>query len=290
MTTKDIKLSYSSWSNYLQCPKKYKLRKVEGWSTKAVSSPLFFGSAFDQALNRMLGDHQMGAVRDVKSYCLTFDRYWCKAKITSTDIKLSEHEYLEFKKTDFDSSFLTPKDEERALSQEHLTWLCMRRKGHRMLEVYMKELLPKIKRVISFQKEEILQSTGGDALHGFIDLIAELQDGKTYIIDNKTSAKKYTEAQAQISPQLMNYCNFTGIKDVAFFVVTKTKNPEAQIIYGKPTENSKDLMMTSMEEVVHAIKAEVFPPNVNACFGQYGKCEYYDLCHKKDTSSLYKKK
>lgn len=284
-----VKLSFSSWRTYTECPKKYKLRKVDRWDTKTKGSPLFFGSAFDLALNRMLGDHQMGKVQSIRSYCLTFDRYWCKAKVTSTDMRVSENEILEFKKTDADETYLTERDRERAKNIHHLTWLAMRRKGHRMLQVYMDELLPLIKRVISFQKEENLVNENGDTLTGFIDLIAELQDGKTYIIDNKTAARKYAESEAQISPQLMNYCNFTGINDVAFFVVTKTKNPEAQVVYGRPTEASKDLLMDSMADVVDGIKKEVYPSNLNNCFGKYGKCEFYDLCHKNDSSGLYKR-
>jgi hypothetical protein len=87
----------------------------------------------------------------------------------------------------------------------HVNWLCLTKKGLLMLKTYQKEVLPKIKKVLAIQKEIKIENDEGDSITGFIDLVAEWEDGKVYILDNKTAARDYEWDAVSKSTQLALY-------------------------------------------------------------------------------------
>lgn len=89
-------------------------------------------------------------------------------------------------------------------------WLSLKRKGHLMLETYIDEIMPKIKRVVSIQKEVNLPNEDGDELIGYVDFEAELEgyDG-VITVDNKTSSRNYKTADINDKGQLLIYDEFT---------------------------------------------------------------------------------
>lgn len=275
-----IKLSYSSWSKYLQCPKKYYYYKVKGLESTEIQSPLIFGSALDKALNRLLEDKKDSKSTDAYKYKFSFDREWIKHRHNSK---------VTFGKKDFIAEVLTDKDKERSTGTEDLTWHSMRRKAHLMIDAYIEQLLPKIKEVVQVQKSLELTNSEGDAIIGVIDFVAVLEDGNTYICDNKTSADKYKDNKAQFSEQLALYSQVMDIGNVAFFVVTKSYPVETQVVIGNPSGMFKELLVDSFVETIHGIKNDVFPANTTACFSFGRPCEYRDICFKKDYSKVVKK-
>lgn len=105
----------------------------------------------------------------------------------------------------------------------YANWLSMRRKSHLMLKAYQKQVLPKIKQVLAVQKHMLLTGKTGDDIECYIDLIVEWEDGKRYVIDNKTSYMQYEQDSPSKSPQLILYnyaANKEGFKlDGAGFIV-----------------------------------------------------------------------
>jgi len=87
----------------------------------------------------------------------------------------------------------------------HCNWLCLAKKGILMLKAYREEVIPKIKKVLAIQKEIRIENDDGDSIIGYIDLIAEWEDGKTYVFDNKTAAREYEYDAVEKSPQLTLY-------------------------------------------------------------------------------------
>ena len=87
----------------------------------------------------------------------------------------------------------------------YMNWTSMFRKGELMLKAYLTEVIPRIKKVLAVQKQIDIQGEDGDSIIGFIDFIAEWEDGRIVIFDNKTSARAYEDDAVLKSPQLTLY-------------------------------------------------------------------------------------
>lgn len=86
-----------------------------------------------------------------------------------------------------------------------MNWVCLRRKGHTMINSYYKKILPKIKEVLAVQHKFKLINDVGDEIVAIADLIVKWEDGRILLLDNKTSAKEYEKDQASRSQQLIIY-------------------------------------------------------------------------------------
>jgi hypothetical protein len=74
---------------------------------------------------------------------------------------------------------------------------------------------------------------------------------------------------------------------------TETISPEAdvQILINEVPEQTEAIVIENFNDVLHLIKNQTFPRNLNSCEGPYGKCPYFNLCWKgedKDLISAYK--
>lgn len=107
-------------------------------------------------------------------------------------------------------------------------WLSLFTKGQVILRDYEKQVLPKIKQVISIQEPIDLDNGHGDSITGIIDLVAVWEDGNTYVLDNKTSAIQYEKDSALRSQQLILYYHAKkheyNLKGVGYIVASKRLN------------------------------------------------------------------
>ena len=189
-----MKLSHSSVSLYSQCSYCYYLKYIEGIRPKKQNSALFFGKAIDDAFNILLIN------KDLEKAKVHFMNAWenlrgvrMKFRKTEIDIELIDH---------FDTSD----------TRDNLEWLTLYYKGLLFIEAYYKEVLPKIKEVITVQESFSFPNIEGDEINGIIDLIVRWEDGKVYLLDNKTSSYKYGKDDARESPQLSLYHYVIGEK------------------------------------------------------------------------------
>jgi hypothetical protein len=228
---------------------------------KLTSGALLFGSAIDHALNDLLQN------RDLDQAIKLFDKSFRFQSINNVGTYLPDSTLITYAKTDFDADLLTEEDikkfnekqyewnvylsksigevvnilqakkaesgfnslsEEEKKSLAYANWLSMSRKGRVMLKSYNEKVLPKIKSVLAVQKQVEAENTEGDKLIGYIDLIVEMQDGKRYVADNKTSTKDYGANDAQRSQQLILYYHLTKeeyrLDGTAFIVMYKLIN------------------------------------------------------------------
>lgn len=151
-----------------------------------------------------------------------------EATVNGTDTKYastikSDIDYLrDKKKSDGIKSFTSGERQLYALAN----WLCLRHKGHLMLKEYNSKIMPKIKKVLEVQKTINIENNVGDSILGYVDLIVEWEDGKRYILDNKTSTREYEPDSAMRSQQLIIY--YHALKEeykldgVGFIVLYKT--------------------------------------------------------------------
>lgn len=250
----EVKLSHSSTSRYLKCPKSYELHYQKKIRPTVSSAALFFGSALDEAFNTIL--LKSGDAKEV------FISKWSKAFINRTLVELPKSTQIVYAVADCDADLLTKQDEQ--LLQKHLedlklddyllgspieilkqvqafkkqvphrvfryeefsylnyaSWLSMARKGVMILDEYAKSVLPRINKVIAVQKTIEITNDDGDKITGVVDLIAEWEDGKTYILDNKTSARLYDEDAVYYNPQLALYAFSESINNGGFIVCLK---------------------------------------------------------------------
>ena len=87
----------------------------------------------------------------------------------------------------------------------YMHWLSMHAKGIILIKAYIEQIVPKIKKVLSGQKEINLVNEDGDAITGFIDAVLEWEDGRTVVFDHKTAAREYEWDAVLKSPQLALY-------------------------------------------------------------------------------------
>lgn len=322
-----MKLSNSSLDKYRMCPKMYDLHYNERIRPVSISSPLFFGSAIDQALNvlllkkkKELSAEELELVN--KDVYEVFDQAFTFMDYNGETIDLRTYEYVEFSKSDDDDRLLTKDDV--PWSDNHRIWLSLRRKGILFLSEYEKVVMPNIVEVISIQRTTNLTNAEGDVYVGVIDFIATWIDGKTYIFDNKTSSKKYQEDSIKKSTQLMTYSEDTGINLAGYIVMVKALSwdkhntcatcgftsvsrqvvcPEKcgpleyvtiprvtiQVLLDDIDEAGKDDMFTDIQHIADKIKEGDFTPNTNTCHRVFGKkCVYFEHCRTGNMNGLVK--
>lgn len=92
------------------------------------------------------------------------------------------------------------------------SWLSLRRKGFLLIEAFIAQVMPKIKKVVSTQQRaSIKDEATGDSIQGFIDMVLEIEGyDKPIIFDLKTAARPYTEEQLEHSTQLTLYSGMKG--------------------------------------------------------------------------------
>ena len=103
-----------------------------------------------------------------------------------------------------------------------MNWRSMRRKGHLMLDAYIRNILPEIDQVISVQKQIELKSECGSSIIGYVDAIVKLKSREDYtVLDNKTASQPYAEDAVKTSQQLLLYTYALGYKHAGFAVMLK---------------------------------------------------------------------
>lgn len=243
-----------------------------------TGSALVFGGAVDVGLNSLLIDLRDGHTPDVELAKARFD----------DEFKATDPHTIKYSKADKDESILTAEDE-LDLGESYtvpIENLCLIRKGHMIIDAYVEQVLPRLEKVLLVQHEISLTNELGDSLIGVVDLVAQI-DGKTYILDNKTSSIKYAENSADISQQLGTY--FEALKDeykldgVGFIVIPKNfrkkKEPlvPIEIKLGAVSEAILVETFRLYEKVLDGIKSGKFECSRNCC-RQPWPCTYKTYC------------
>lgn len=249
------RLSHSAVNLYNSCARKYQYHYVLGLRSNVTSGALIFGSALDKALDHLLKTRNLEESKQV------FEKFWHIQELNGKLTQLSTATNVVYSQRDYDGDLIFQRNEDlfksklgansdkslkqltafyRELKKEqgfanftdeqkvvynYGHWVCLLNKGLVMLEGYHKEILPKIKQVITSQKKIEITNTEGDSIIGYIDLIVEWEDGKRYVLDNKTSTMEYDQDSAMRSQQLILYYHATKdeykIDGVGFIVLSK---------------------------------------------------------------------
>lgn len=147
------------------------------------------------------------------------------AIVNDKRVDVSTSDVVIYTKRDLDIDLLT---HFKGLEHPNKPWHSLCLKGLLFVETYHREVLPKIKEVISIQKRMTLLNAEGDKISGLLDSVVIWEDGKTYLIDNKSSSVKYDDDSARKSDQLTlyHYIEKDNVKldGVGFVVLDKNIN------------------------------------------------------------------
>lgn len=264
------RVSHTQREAYELCPYKYKLRYVERYKSSIQSSALVFGNALDNALNDLL----LG-----KDTChSTFDSEWNKC----ADLN------IEYYSSDLDVSLLSP--EELNLPKPTQNFISLARKGHKLLDAYKLDILPRIKKVISVQGEVLVLGYDEfgepteDSITGKLDLVAIIEDDngedRTAVLDNKTTGSPYPKNSVKTKDQLPLYAQaFPDIEWFGYLTMNK-KNFKTQVILDTVDEARKEEVLQKFVTMLDNIRDNKFEKNFKSCYSYGRRCEYWTHCHR----------
>src|SRR3990172_5369982 len=256
--------SYSQNSTYISCPKHWYNKYVEKWQPEKEGASIYFGSAIDVAI--------MSLLKGEIDYKEKFESRWEYAVQNGVGKKLFDDKDIIYSHADFDEYVLEPEDflkmEKwiKELELEYLTldpincykktckikknpfvritehelkyfnrcsWISLKRKGLILIESFVKDFYPKITKVISTQKYgKITDTSSGDSISGFIDMVLEIEGyPKPIIFDLKTASQPYKESDIELTEQLTLYAAFeassVNTNLVGYVVLCKNINKES---------------------------------------------------------------
>lgn len=276
-----MKLSNSAITLYEQCPRKYYYRYVENLKGNYTSSALLFGVALDVSLNYILQ-----SIHEKKEWT----REQAIATFGESLEKWNGENRLDFFKGDVPKELQDNIQEDSIDFQEQI-WEEMYKRGINCIDVYIKEILPQFKEIVSVQEKFEIKNEDDDIFNGILDFIAKTHDDKIVLFDNKSASAKYPKNSVIKSQQLSLYLGqFPNIKHAGYVVLIK--NPERekglthQIIIDEIPEQTTQESYQKLEDTINNIKEKKFPTNFKSCRLFNKPCEYATLCKYGDPIGL----
>lgn len=210
-----MKLSHSKREKYTLCSEKYRLYYEERLRGPNIQSPLFFGSALDEAFSRLLLEKKQNLTpKELEQLKSTpediFVQNMLKVEHNGEKIELSRSLQADYFAKDFTPELLLPshvnllqqyepayklvdfidfhKQCQEQLAQKrrihaddkelfnYMTWLTLVEKGKLILDAYKDVVLPQIHEVYDIQKNISVKNEDGDEIVGLIDFTASYTD------------------------------------------------------------------------------------------------------------------
>jgi hypothetical protein len=236
--------SYTQISQYLNCPRRYRYRYLDGWKEKDTRAAMLFGRAFEQALGALFRREDPGAVLFAEwTACQSPDLHYSKGD--SWDRMLRQGIML-------------------------LTRFCQDGR----VQVHQ----PKRNLQIKFTRPIV----GSNDFVAYIDAIGKLDDRRC-LLEWKTSSRRYAEEPVgllALDPQLVCYSWITGISEVAQIVFVRKPLAEVQYLRATITEEQRQEFGNLVWSTIRRIESADFLPHSGIRFPQNpcSSCPYVGLC------------
>lgn len=184
-----------------------------------AKSAFVFGNAVDCALNELLKTRDVAHAKEI--FLVNMRLY----RLNGADIFVENSNFITYSKADTDEELIQYSGGSRSLNRP---WYSLLLKGQMIIDAYAEKVLPHIKDVISVQRRVSLSNASEDEITGLLDAIVLWDDGKVYLIDNKTSSVKYDKNSVKESNQLAlyHYIEKDNVKldGAGFIVINKNVN------------------------------------------------------------------
>lgn len=275
-------ISNSKLDLYTTCGKKFYFKYIEKLEADVTRSPLLYGRAMDEALNYILL---------CKKDNIEFQPQKAKDIFIEKMNEWSGQNRLDYFKNEIPEELQDNPDSPELQEQ---VWNNICQRGLNSIDVFIKDVLPTFKRIIDVQIKRIEKNADEDELIFIVDFIAETQEGKIVLFDNKTSSSKYTKNSVKESQQLALYSEYYPECEYAGYIVL-IKNPEKlkgcthQIIIDKVLEETKQKAFDELEKTLYNIKIGKFEKNEKKCMAFGKPCEYMGYCKNNNMNGLIKR-
>jgi hypothetical protein len=236
--------SYTQISQYLTCPRRYRHRYLDGWQEKDVRASMLFGRAFEQAVAALFRREDPAAA--------LFEQ-WTACKNLG----------LVYSGND--------------------SWDSMLQQGIQLLERFVQDGRVQVRLPESQQQVQFARTlNSGNGFVAFVDAIGEL-DGKTCLIEWKTSSARYPEQPAGLTaldPQLICYSWITGIEEAAQVVFVRKRTVEVQYLRATITDEHRQEFENLVEDTIRRIESGLFLPHSGIRFPQNPctTCPFLGIC------------
>ena len=235
--------SYTQISQYLACPRRYRLRYLDGWKEKDTRAGMLFGRAFELALGAYFRREDPGDA---------FFREWSACK----------HQKLQFSHRD--------------------TWDRMLEQGIMLLTRFCQDNRVEVSQPRQNLQIKITRPIGRNEFVAYVDAIGKL-DGKRCLLEWKTSSCRYAEEPdgvLALDPQMVCYSWITGIAEVAQVVFVRKSLVEVQYLRTNISEEQRQEFGHLVEDTIVRIESAQFLPHSGVRFPQNpcSSCPYMGIC------------
>jgi len=195
--------SYTQISQYLRCPRSYRLRYLDGWQERDTRAGMVFGRCFEQALAALFckQDPEAKLFQDWGAY---------------------RDQNLQYKNGD--------------------SWDRILHQGVHLLQRFAQDERIRIRQPQKNIQVKVLRSlSGGHEFVSYLDAIGTL-DGMRRILDWKTTTSRYPEGPEGVltlDSQLISYSWASGMPDVALVVFVRKHAPEIQYLSASISEDGQ---------------------------------------------------
>jgi hypothetical protein len=236
--------SYTQISQYLNCPRRYRYRYLDGWQEKDMRAAMMFGRAFEKALAAYFLHDDCGAV--------LFNEWTA-----------CQGQGLTYSKGD--------------------TWHHMLQQGIQLLERFCQDDRVRVRHPRGNLQVKVTRPIAGtNDFVAYVDAIGTL-DGTRCLLEWKTTSARYPEEPdglLALDPQLVCYSWITGISEVAQVVFVRKRMAEVQYLRTTITEGQRAEFGQLVEETVRSVESAQFLPHSGIRFPQNpcSSCPYVGLC------------
>ena len=254
-------LSYSSFTTYSACPRKFSYRYLEKAPVEFVPASLAFGGAIHRAVEAInMARLEGGAIPELEVLLRVYDEAWDEATVGDIPV-------------------LHARDEDEK---------SLRIVAQRMLSVYREHIVAQqsTHQIIAIEQAERFQLLlGVPPIVMRLDLLELTEAGDLIVSDLKTSRSRWNETKVmEALPQLVLYAQglmpllrALGAKRIVpqFVVLTKAKKPSIQTLCPTATQDDVTRLKRQVGEVWHGIQQGVF---VQRTGWQCSQCPYKKRC------------
>lgn len=236
--------SYTQISNYLRCPRSYRLRYLDGWQERETRAGMVFGRCFERALGALF----CGEDPEVRLF-----REW----------EMYRNVEFIYRKGD--------------------SWDRLLHQGIHLIQRFAQQDRIRIRNPRQNLQVKLTRNlTGGHEFVSYLDAIGTL-DGIPCIIDWKTTTSRYSDTPEEVlslDPQLTSYSWATGIPEVALVVFVRKHAPEIQYLTASISEEQRQEYGRLVNATVGQIEAGHFLPHSGIRYPQNGclSCPHLGLC------------
>ena len=238
--------SASSLRELCSCPMRYRLHRVDGCRPTHRSPGLVLGSTYHEAIaNALIALHQGKAV-EADDLAQSFESAWAgELKREGPPIRWTDRSTAE-------------KQKELGLRLVG-AWYDQGLKLFADTEIVAVEL-PFTVPIVS-SEGEVLERP----LTGYIDAVVRTPDGRTIVIDHKTAAQNFSDAELELDLQVTAYLHAArelghGECEFRFHAMSKGKKPVLTVLPAERTARDLDRLFSVARDAERLITAGIFLP------------------------------